>query len=296
MPKTIFDQIPKDDREPILGMLNRIVDHEDEFVNDVHYDQSGEGHDYFVQSRDHRRTSVSHHFRHFKSLYPTLMQLGLITPHSHTSFEFRQATLDAYQGRNFVPNSEIQQRIGQVLWDHWRRNRSYAHDERIDIDALVQELGVDRDRIVDSLDVLHRAGIVAEGRYSHQGTLDQGYAYLADRGFEWANAGFSDIATWGGRQINVGVDLRVQLQLTIQTTINGLQRADMPEDFKEQLVEALRDLEREPTPEKIQKVMAFGADTTQFGAATLVALPYILNFLQQSGEIINRLFPFHRLT
>jgi hypothetical protein len=239
MPKTIFDQIPKDDRDPILGMLRCITDYEDEFVNEVHYMSSSEGHEYFVQSRNHRRTSVSHRFRHIKSLSPTLMRLGLITPHSHTSFEFRQEAIDAYRTRNFVPNAEIQRRIGEEVHGHWRKHRHDMHDERLDVDALAAELGVERDRIIDSLDVMHRAGILHESRYSHQGTLDLGYAYLADRGFEWSNAGFPDIATWNQSRVNVAV------HVTLQQYIQQVEALPISDDDKAKFERLLRRIEEE---------------------------------------------------
>jgi hypothetical protein len=62
------------------------------------------------------------------------------------------------------------------------------------------------------------------------------------------------------------------------------------------VIEALEDLRQEPTVEKLQQVMEFASNTAQFGTATAVALPYILAFLQTSGDLFNFLFPFKNFT
>jgi hypothetical protein len=59
------------------------------------------------------------------------------------------------------------------------------------------------------------------------------------------------------------------------------------------LVESLQELEQEPTPQKLQRVMSFGADTATFGQAALIALPFIFTLLGQTADCFAQLFLFH---
>jgi hypothetical protein len=202
---------------------------------------------------------------------------------------FTQEAMDWYRRQKEPTDREIQQRLAQALKKHRIKERRQGVRESVDVDAMAAAIGVSVERLVDNVHDMIESGR-AEGPDNLENTVDEGWFSLTDDGVAWVDSGF---ATQGAQTFNFTFEF--DFHVIVQATINNVQQAALPDDFKDELIEALKDLEDEPTTEKIQRVMSFGADTAQFGAAATIALPYILAVLQQSGDIFNQLFPFHRL-
>ncbi len=252
-----LDQLPDDEKRLVMALLSCVVDHADDFVNEVHHLGTTAGVQYFVQVREGQQPSVPHQYTHPTNAAPLLASLQLVIeappprpridrrtrtaiPRPSQGFQLTPLALQAYCDAKSVSNAQIQRRIGEELYERWRRDRHRMGDEPIDVGAMSQELGIERDRFVDNLYILHHQGYVLEPPYSLQGALEQGYAYLSpDRGIGWANAGFPDIAQLSSTNVTVTV------HVTLQQVIQEVEQLPISQEEKERFELLLRRFDEE---------------------------------------------------
>lgn len=294
MPTMSLDSIEPAGQALVHQMLAAVVDRPDLHINLLHCQNVGHGQwQYFIGQTGHGAAAFPQHSRLPCQLFPMLVGLGFLEPNRNPQYRkgsmcFTDAAIEWYRAQKTPKEHEVQQGLAKALMAHFRHYRNMHRYNSVDLPAVAAELGVPVERVIDSAHLLIEVGLAQRGT-TQQSFVEVGWISLTPQGIAWVNDGFP---TRGATHVALGIDLRVELNVTIHQFMQQVQTLEVPDDFKQQLIEAIEELEREPTPDKLQKVMSFGADTATFGQAAIVALPFIMNFLSQTADRFNQLFHF----
>lgn len=267
-------------RSLVRDMLAAIVDHPDLHPNRFRYQNVGGGqYLYFVA-----KSAGGSAFPEYSRLSFDVVEMlvahrwaeGDDSPgHGKGWYRFTEEALDWYR-RNCGPTDEqVQSGIGR----HFRRmeERDPGQPHHFDAHVIARELGVGEDRVVAQTHFLVGSGLLEDVGPGGTKTPDF-YQLSRPVGFRWAAAGFPPIAGLGSTTVNVQVDVRI----TVRQFLLDLGSLDVPEHVKQEAAETVEELQREPTIEKVGKLMELGAN-----AATLV--PTLVRFFTENGAALQQL-------
>lgn len=295
---TTLSMLDDDQRGFLRQMLSAVVDHPELHRNLVSCKNVGHGQwEYFIGQHSSGGAAFFQHIRKPYNLCSVLVGMGFLAGNSDPQFgegwqRFTDAAVAWYRQQQAPTDQAIQRELASALMDHFRQNRLTHQLVAVDLDAVAALLDVPMERVIDNAYVMIQTGDAQQSREVGR-RLEDGWVSLTPQGIAWVNDGFP---VRGATSVTVAVDLRIKLNVTIRNHIEIAQTLSLDEEFKRELIAALEDLQADPSPSKLQKVMSFGADTATFGQSALIALPFILSFLAESAEQYARLFNFGPLT
>lgn len=225
-------------------------------------------------------------------------------PEYRDLFALTPEAIEWYLDLTAPTETDLRRQIGQVLY------KAFLRDEDAGLTAkeLSEQTGLALDEVEQQVRVLKKIEHVKQIWGWHPASVraflfdepaDFSEPYpdptfrLEGEGIRWALSGFPEIPYGQSTNINLGIDVRIHLNVEIDKFIDQIEGLMLPRDFKQQLIEAMREVKNEPTQDKVQKVIGLVSDTTTSVTGALLALPYIINFIAASATSFNQLWGVH---
>ncbi|MDQ3654298.1 MAG: hypothetical protein M3457_04370 [Chloroflexota bacterium] len=265
----------------VLQMLAAIVDRPDVHHNRFKYQNAGGGeYTYFVASK--RKGSVFPQYSRLRvNVVDLLRAHGWVENnrepgHVGEMYSFTDDALNWYRNNSGPSDEQVQAEIGRYFKQLEEDEPNEPH--RFDAEVVARKLEIEEKRVVTQTNLLVGAGLLDDTGPGGSGVTSF-YELSRPVGFLWAAAGFGPIAGLGSTTVNVQVDVTIN----IRHFLLDVGALAIPKEVKQEAADAADQLQRQPSLEKIGKLMELGANT-----ATLV--PAILRFFVENGPALQQFF------
>lgn len=271
----------------VTRLLECIVDHQDEYQNLVRF-TSGDGK--LILMPAPRNPPVRHKpgdLHGNRSLLSKLESMGWIqldapTPIRSTkrgirggtsnAFFFTPKARDAYRLRNHVTDEQIREAAGEHIFDLYQADADNLLE--ISIDAIILKTRAERARVIVQLRLLRDMGIIKDIGPLNR-SAEFGLMSLTPQGIQWAINGFpKDLAS--SPPVNVTVNLDTG------DLLRALAAIDVPVEEKEEIKELVEELKREPTSEKVSRLLTIASSVQQLAGP-------ISKFVQENWHVLGHL-------
>ncbi len=254
-------------RSLIWGWLEAVVEHSDVHANSFTVQNVSSrdtaAFEYFL-GQTGGASAVIQHVRLPVNVMPVLVHHGWAeadpNPQRAPAWQrFTGTALAWYRANSGPTDDQVRSNIGRYFLRLDQEHGPGPH--RFDADLIAEELGIDEARVRAQTMFLVRSGTLDDT--GPGGTHMSSYYQLSRDGYRWAEAGFGSIAALNSTTVQVQVDVRIN----IRQFLLDLRSTPVPDDVKEEVAEAVDDLQQDPTIEKVGRLMELAANT-----ATLVPL------------------------
>jgi len=287
----LLTQFSDEETQLLMEMLSCVVDHADEYSNGVHF-LGGDGVVRFFVER--RNESVAH--RPKEELVGSLMftdklsTTGLITlarpaalrfdwkgrPRGGepNAFYFTPQALDLYRKRNTVDDAQVRAAIGRYVYEQYQQHPHEFLD--FNVEEVARRINVASARVREQTRLLRDVGILSDiGPVN--GDVELGLLQLSQEGLRWAVRGFSD-DLFREPVVNVSV------QINIRNVIQDIRETPVPEDVKHEAADLVKEIQEEPTIEKVSRLFGLAANVHQLA-------PAVIRFVTENGPALMHHLP-----
>lgn len=265
-------------RTLVRQMLAAVVDHPELHPNRFRYQRTSEGDwSYFVAGKG--GGSVFPQYSRLKfNVVDMLLARGWAEGdrepgHGEGWYRFTDQAIDWYRANSGLTNEQVRSLIGRHFLVLDEREGPEPH--HFDADVIAQEIGIEEARVIAQTQFLVGAGMLAD--VGPKGAKMPKFYQLNVDGYRWAEGEFQSIASLGSTTVNV----QVGVHLSISQFLLDLGSLNVPTELKQEAAATVEELQREPTLEKVGKLMELGANTV-----TLV--PALIRFFTENGPALQQ--------
>ena len=269
-------------RAMVRHMLAAVVEHPDIHRNLFKYQRQRDGtYEYFLGKHGGGPAAFDQHTRLPTNVVDALLLRGWAEANREPGFgggwyRFTDKALEWYRATSGPTDDEVRSDLGRYFQ---RLARPLpGGPPPFDAAAIARELGYEESRVLEQTAFLVGAGVLQDVGPGGA-RMPKHYALARPDGFRWAASGFGPLAELGTTTVHVHVGVTIN----ITPLLLDVGALPIPEGRKQEVAEAAEELQREPTIEKVGKLMEFGANT-----ATLV--PALTRFFAENGPALLRFF------
>lgn len=249
----------------ILRWLEAVVEHSDVHVNSFTVQNRGApGHEYFLGQKGSASYVVQQVYLP-NNIIPLLVSRGWAEGDQNaqrlgTWYCFTETAIAWYHANSGPTDDEVRSAIGRYFLQLDDEHGAEPH--RLDADVIARNLRLDETRVRSQTRFLVRTGMLDD--VGSGGARLPDFYQLSQEGYRWAARQFDSVGSATSPILNAMFDFT--FHFNIQPSIVVLDSLDIPEEQKQEAREAAESLERDPTPEKLRKLLEVGADGVTIGA------------------------------
>lgn len=258
-----------------VELLSYIVDRPEDFENSVRFMLHSNQVQYFIEGKSHPRGPHPDIFS-TKTVLDTMVASPVMAHRTHTSFSFSIGTIEAYKRIKNPSDEQIQSAIGRMLFNHYRQTgEGYIHVPK---QQLAKAANVEQSSVRFHIDMLFNLGLLEDIGPINSADPDI-HVQFTQAGYRWAARGCREDELASGTITNVQVNVHV---LNVLPLIKEIEQSDADEQSKLQLEEVVRELQKEPTIEKAERLFSMAASVQQL-------FPTVARFIADNSHFFSQI-------
>mgnify|MGYP001286286827 CR=1 FL=1 len=267
----MLDEMDAGDRKSVLALLSCVRDHPGNYLLQRRKGGSTKRpYEYAVLFPDAERREPCDPQTFTWDFIGNRWEIARPTDANWDSYTF-SAMLLAWFRRNHPPSDlQVQRWIVQELFESYLENaEANPRKSYINPESFAERFGVSLRTFSRQATTLRAKGIVQiNGIVGLR--FEDGFFRLTDSGREWAANGYRDTQSEFTPRVEVNVHLETFVQVVTEVAV-----ADVDQETKDEFLTAMQDVEKDPTIERLGRVMEIAANTKEL-------LPPLIKFLAES--------------